>query len=466
MPDGAVKIIDWGALLKGTRDSIDAPSVWTPAYAPPETVDHWMSIYVTYEGQAHSYDVYAIGLMHLEMINPSASLGKMAEISPLLQPGISNMISHEQGEGALKTLAEDISFIEAALALDPRQRPTPAELREWMAKLLGATTPEVLTAVEARCFQEGTQVQYRSKEKDEWHDGRVESAQPSVSRCTYELAMRNGARLKSSGGGGDSLRLRQLEVDLNVELLAKSESESETDSQYMLPLGVPLLESQDAGAQLEGREMPKGALTEPHIPLGGLDGQRMDPSDSEVYTWSEFVMAYRGQQTLAELIDYWLKECEPVAGASEEAFHGHRIDPFDYKLYTWSDFSSAYDTSFSPDQLEVYWLKTCREVPSTFPTEYFDPAEDKTMTWSEIAESMRDDDEVPLKELIEYWALQTAAQKQNVTDHDKSDEGPHWFGFFKPWAKKELHISSKLLNKIDSKLLNKINNVLERRRLE
>eukprot|EP00931_Biecheleriopsis_adriatica_P070995 TRINITY_DN4483_c0_g1_i2.p1 TRINITY_DN4483_c0_g1~~TRINITY_DN4483_c0_g1_i2.p1 ORF type:complete len:356 (+),score=55.71 TRINITY_DN4483_c0_g1_i2:65-1132(+) len=64
--EGTLKIIDWGGLLGGSPDNMRAPAVATPPYTPAEAFGTGYA----FRGPAWTYDVYAAGLIYVELICP------------------------------------------------------------------------------------------------------------------------------------------------------------------------------------------------------------------------------------------------------------------------------------------------------------------------------------------------------------------------------------------------------------
>eukprot|EP00929_Paragymnodinium_shiwhaense_P047640 TRINITY_DN24156_c0_g1_i1.p1 TRINITY_DN24156_c0_g1~~TRINITY_DN24156_c0_g1_i1.p1 ORF type:complete len:763 (-),score=166.00 TRINITY_DN24156_c0_g1_i1:195-2483(-) len=238
MADGAVKIIDWGAMAKGLRTNMGGGAAWTPAYAPPEALNGQVSFYVDLKGKAHSYDLYAIGLMYLDMLTPQLQISQRQMYKPLQQPFINNLISSARGSYALTELALDISVLEVALKPEPVQRPTPEVLRKWMGDEMSVSTPHVEEEIATQCFQKGTDCEYYSVTNKAWIPVRIGKETPKGKQCIYDLVDPVTGGLVKSDAAGEKLRLKNQDVDLQQDLIAAS---SGGGIQYMKPVGKPNL---------------------------------------------------------------------------------------------------------------------------------------------------------------------------------------------------------------------------------
>eukprot|EP00929_Paragymnodinium_shiwhaense_P026526 TRINITY_DN15775_c0_g1_i6.p1 TRINITY_DN15775_c0_g1~~TRINITY_DN15775_c0_g1_i6.p1 ORF type:complete len:446 (-),score=118.07 TRINITY_DN15775_c0_g1_i6:552-1889(-) len=203
MEDGAVKIIDWGGMVKGTKENMYKGTAFTKGYAPPEALSYEVSFYVSDDNKAHSYDTYAVALMYLDMLKPTDDyIRDRFYYRPLQQPFINQLIEKANGPQALKDLHKDIAVIEAALAPEAKNRPEPGYLRDLMRKTLGVHTPDVEEPPEVKCFQQNAEVEYWSVSHAKWVPCAVSSSTVNKEgKCIYDLVSLDKTYVVKKGAG-------------------------------------------------------------------------------------------------------------------------------------------------------------------------------------------------------------------------------------------------------------------------
>mmetsp|Transcript_106758 Transcript_106758/g.278732 ORF Transcript_106758/g.278732 Transcript_106758/m.278732 type:complete len:583 (-) Transcript_106758:167-1915(-) len=123
---GMIKIIDWGAMVLGSPNNRYARVAATPLYTPPECSQGRCA----FSMPAHSYDVYAVGLMYMEMICPSLDYNTWFYSRPLTASKITNLIRSACRSLSSSEYSEDVDLVGRMLSRDPARRPTPSALLE------------------------------------------------------------------------------------------------------------------------------------------------------------------------------------------------------------------------------------------------------------------------------------------------------------------------------------------------
>jgi len=121
-----MKVIDFGCSVWATGTI--QPSNGDPFYKPPER-----TIKKAYEKPLWSFDVYGVGLMHLELICPKMKHIVYAvdngafSMSKLLNNVNTNVIDCPDVGKDFKAAAKDLHFIEQCTQFDPKLRPRPED---------------------------------------------------------------------------------------------------------------------------------------------------------------------------------------------------------------------------------------------------------------------------------------------------------------------------------------------------
>eukprot|EP00929_Paragymnodinium_shiwhaense_P109283 TRINITY_DN75682_c0_g1_i1.p1 TRINITY_DN75682_c0_g1~~TRINITY_DN75682_c0_g1_i1.p1 ORF type:complete len:734 (+),score=188.23 TRINITY_DN75682_c0_g1_i1:89-2203(+) len=278
LSDGAVKIIDWGAMAKGLRSNMGGGAAWTPAYAPPEALKSMVSFYVTVDGKAHSYDMYAAGLMYLDMLTHPMPLSNRQMYMPLQQPFLDSLVSTARGMSATTTLRDDLSVLEVMLAPEPSKRPLPGDLRNWMRKNMGVKTPEVEKPAAIKCFQTGTHAEYWSTHFQKWIAVVIGKEYVKDGKCVYDLLDEDKQYQVKAEASGERMRLKNQNINLHPELIKPGQGQAAV--QYMQPSadGVASLQAQEIAKPPKPQYLLPNQLAQP----GGDDEPAMPADDKEL----------------------------------------------------------------------------------------------------------------------------------------------------------------------------------------
>jgi len=122
--DGMIKIIDWGAMVLGDPRNKYARVAATPLYMPPECSQGQFA----FSMPAHSYDVYAVGLMYMEMVCPSLDHQTWYYNRPLTAYKIGSLISRACRTLSSSQIKTDLTLMGHMLNSNPAKRPTPSTL--------------------------------------------------------------------------------------------------------------------------------------------------------------------------------------------------------------------------------------------------------------------------------------------------------------------------------------------------
>jgi len=117
-----IKIIDWGAMIFANSQSRFAPAVMTPAYAAPEVLSGSGSFAMP----PHSYDVYAAGLMYLELLCPSMNSQERFFNQPLLPFKVTYLVQRSC-PSLYANIKDDLNLINSMVSTQARQRPVPKD---------------------------------------------------------------------------------------------------------------------------------------------------------------------------------------------------------------------------------------------------------------------------------------------------------------------------------------------------
>ena len=208
-----IKIIDFGAVVLGTPTAQREPAFATPLYQPSEA-----GSYRSFDFPVHSYDVYAVGLIYMQMLCPTLQdsdwysqktyLGQKTTLRQILRKRCPDL-----GQGPTD---KDLDLIAQMLASNPRKRPSPTEALEHDAltpaprplphvddqgnwELLPAPAvvrrePEPPVQQGAAQFRKGDLIEYWSPSNKRWLDGVVSYVHPGGQYLNLDTD--SGTRLK------------------------------------------------------------------------------------------------------------------------------------------------------------------------------------------------------------------------------------------------------------------------------
>jgi len=118
-----IKIIDWGAMISADNQSQFRRVVLTPAYTAPEV----LSGFVSFAMPPHSYDVYAAGLMYLELLCPSMNSTERYLTQPLSLSKVTHLVQRSCPR-IVANIEDDLNLINSMVSEQPRQRPAPKDI--------------------------------------------------------------------------------------------------------------------------------------------------------------------------------------------------------------------------------------------------------------------------------------------------------------------------------------------------
>mmetsp|Transcript_137428 Transcript_137428/g.238916 ORF Transcript_137428/g.238916 Transcript_137428/m.238916 type:complete len:877 (+) Transcript_137428:113-2743(+) len=125
--------------------------------------------------------------------------------------------------------------------------------------------------------------------------------------------------------------------------------------------------------------------------------RRIDPSNGQAYTWSEFRMHYSSIYTKRQAEEYW-QGCKVKGAKASPSGDEKRIDPSDKKAYTKEEMRYYYSQVYTKKGFEDHWA-TCKVVATE---KRIDPADNAAYTKEEMASFYHD---VFTKQgLDDHWA--------------------------------------------------------------
>jgi len=217
---GQVKIIDWGALVHGTTSDMYKGAAATPLYMPPET----KSKITSFTKPWWSYDVYAVGLMHMEMTCP------MVEAADWYYQRARSVYTYErvlrrrcpEGKLSRTDLETDVEIIAALANHVPEKRPEPMKFLDDPS-MRDVPTPRVEEdeAEQLLIFKVGDEVEYWSTTYSEWMPATI--GRVRVDRM-YDLLAPSTKSIKSPTNkdwmkiGADPARVRTPEKQLRASV--------------------------------------------------------------------------------------------------------------------------------------------------------------------------------------------------------------------------------------------------------
>eukprot|EP00928_Gymnodinium_smaydae_P098591 TRINITY_DN9201_c0_g3_i1.p1 TRINITY_DN9201_c0_g3~~TRINITY_DN9201_c0_g3_i1.p1 ORF type:complete len:823 (+),score=64.60 TRINITY_DN9201_c0_g3_i1:50-2518(+) len=161
---GEVKIIDWGGTLFGTPENLRKSSVWTKGYEPPELhIQRGMSFQLPY----WSYDVYAVGVMYMELlcpfVEPRVWYGKQI-LDTMAVARLFEVFCSPYFADFGNSVAADVNLIGALTNANYQMRPHPMTSLDHPA-LRDVVTP---TPPVALVYAVGDEVMFWSESYQEW----------------------------------------------------------------------------------------------------------------------------------------------------------------------------------------------------------------------------------------------------------------------------------------------------------
>mmetsp|Transcript_14890 Transcript_14890/g.26087 ORF Transcript_14890/g.26087 Transcript_14890/m.26087 type:complete len:256 (+) Transcript_14890:499-1266(+) len=198
----SLKFIDWGEMVYATAENGEqrpCEKMRTDVYAAPEGIGG----HVCFQMPSHSFDIYAAGLIFLELLCPkihwnqwTASGIEATDPESRISPVPVHQLAYDYCPPAAEETAEAdylISVIDSMLNPDPAWRPHPLAVRQqiWPAPISEPITFYNNDLV--ACFK-GMKVHYESRTQGEMMNA-------LVTRCgttTLDLIQPSGAKLKDS----------------------------------------------------------------------------------------------------------------------------------------------------------------------------------------------------------------------------------------------------------------------------
>jgi len=218
---GQVKIIDWGALVHGTISDMFKGTAATPLYMPPETKSRIKS----FEQPWWSYDVYALGLMHMEMVCPMVAASDWYYESYRSENLYKRVVRAACPTYKLSEtdLERDVGIIAALANHDPKSRPEPMKFL-YHPSLADVPTPQVQEeeAEQLLIFKVGDEVEYWSTTYGEWKAAVVGNVR--VANGLYDLLHPSSAGKQNlistdwMRRGADPARVRTPEKNLRASV--------------------------------------------------------------------------------------------------------------------------------------------------------------------------------------------------------------------------------------------------------
>jgi serine/threonine protein kinase len=150
-----VKIIDFGCFIPATRDMQNSLSFGDHIYMPPE---HTVSCAFAYP--ASSFDMYALGVIHMELICPELKHKNWAYASDGSKPTVEMIMQAMERKcpelftaDVADLVAPDLTLIQSCLRTAPHERPTPMDVVEKLSNSLSFRPREQVA------FREGDMVE-------------------------------------------------------------------------------------------------------------------------------------------------------------------------------------------------------------------------------------------------------------------------------------------------------------------
>jgi len=238
--DGDVKIIDWGGVVTGTYFNQFTPAVATPRYTPPEVANRFRAFALP----PHSYDVYAAGLIHMELLCPQLRSDDWFYKVPLTEDTVKSVLAKacpditSQIDADIRLIMRLIAY--SAYAPYVRQAPMDA------LKATCLQDSNILQRITKQCkfkFESGEEAEYFIDSEKRWTP--VEIVSTESSDCTYKV--KDTLSLQAFQGVGEDM-LRRKDKDgsasLNPALLLPMEErgrigggEGEGASALIIPTG-------------------------------------------------------------------------------------------------------------------------------------------------------------------------------------------------------------------------------------
>jgi len=140
-PDNAVfdgetaRFIDFGAVMTVVEGEEHQSATATPCYGPPEYLGLGTD-QMAYSLPVHSYDVYSLGMVYIELLCPKMSMTngfnmivKYAQAKRKRK--IRSQFRAELSDYGCSVGDEDLEIVEAMTSFSPFRRPSPDQILEW-----------------------------------------------------------------------------------------------------------------------------------------------------------------------------------------------------------------------------------------------------------------------------------------------------------------------------------------------
>lgn len=200
-----IKIIDWGALVFGKSSAMFEPAAATPLFTPPEAASRVQSFAKPW----HSYDSYAIGLMHMYFLCPFVQDLDWYHQRPLTNALVRTSITKRCSNFRYDPghfLNQDLALIDDLANADPRSRVDPMTLVDHDA-LHDIKVPEA--AEELLKFKVGDAIEYWSESYGEWRAGKVKYV--NREKGLYNLVYSDGRHMRDDADPGRVRKLQRAE---------------------------------------------------------------------------------------------------------------------------------------------------------------------------------------------------------------------------------------------------------------
>jgi len=210
-----LKIIDYGGMTMATTSNRNKFQAQTPTYTPPECSRGVPSFAMP----AHSYDVYAVGLMYMELICPSIKWHNWFDQAR----SMTYALPRSSVDGLLKgncpnlrydsNVTDDIDLISLMLSTTPSSRPHPIKALEHRA--LADTAYRRSPSSIRQAYTRDDHVEYLSQSGMGWLPGKIgavyaagfDDGSTSIQGYLYDVLNSDGSIMKQ-GVREDLLRKR------------------------------------------------------------------------------------------------------------------------------------------------------------------------------------------------------------------------------------------------------------------
>lgn len=179
---GQIKIIDWGALTHGTSSDMYKSTAATPLYMAPEIKNRIKS----FEEPWWSYDSYALGIMHMEMVCPMIQSYDWYYNVPLTTVDFKSVVQKRCPTHYGSELSTDVTIMSKLAYSDPTKRPQPMTFLSDDS-LRDVVTPGVQEeeAADVLIFAVGEKIEYWSTTHNQWQPGFIGAV--NMAKKTYDI---------------------------------------------------------------------------------------------------------------------------------------------------------------------------------------------------------------------------------------------------------------------------------------